>query len=376
MTIASHNDFLSAVSAGRTNLYWWNKITGAAAYTAGRWYDACTLNGSPVATAYPGTSLVMQTFQDLTGDGAAAFGIWHGGDVSSMVKHAMNMGAWGTAATAVPATLLFCDMLAAYPAINMNTLSAQTMINSNTFTASSSSGLLLTYTNDFTAYTQVRFTTSGTLPTGLSLATDYWIVRVSATTCRVATSLANAIAGTVIAYTDAGSGTHTMTVQIPRYTDGKGVRAYLTVRSTTGASAHNLAYSYTDQDGNAGATNPVTVACTASAIVPHITHSGTAANNYGPFIPLASRDYGMRSVQSVTLSAASGSASTAALVLCRPLFDITLGVASLGIEKDLLNQIPSMPIVKDTACLGVLVGTGAAMAASTTLAGKLETIWG
>jgi hypothetical protein len=93
------------------------------------------------------------------------------------------------------------------PTVKHNTAMA------NTFTASSSSGLLLTYTDDFQTLEKVRFTTTTTLPTGLSLATDYWIVRVSGTTSRVATSLANAIAGTYIPYTDAGTGTHTMTKQ-------------------------------------------------------------------------------------------------------------------------------------------------------------------
>ena len=376
MAIQSIDQLITAISAGQTFRYDWNKITGAAAYTAGRWYSLLSLNGSPVGTAFPGTSLVMQTCQELTGDGTNAFGIQHGGNVSSDVKHALNIAAWGTAATSVPSVLQFVDVLAYYPGFNMNLNTLQTFINSNTFTASSSSGLLLTYTNDFTTYTQVRFTNSGgALPTGLTAGTDYWIVRVSATTCRVATSLANAIAGTVIAYTDAGTGTHTMTVQIPRYTDGKGVRAYLEVRATTGASAHNFAYSYTDEAGNSGAINPVTVACTASAIVPHITHSGVAANNYGPFLPLAQGDSGIRSFQTAQLSAASGSASTAALVLVRPLFSITLGVASLLGEKDLLNQIPSLPIIKDQACLGVLLGAGAAVAASTTFAGQTDFVW-
>lgn len=376
MAIQSIDQLIAAISAGQTFRYDWNKITGAAAYTAGRWYSSLSLNGSPVGTAFPGTALVMQTCQELTGDGTNAFGIQHGGDVAASIKHALNLAAWGTAATSVPSVLQFCDILAYYPGFNMNSNSLQTFINSNTFTASSSSGLLLTYTNDFTTYTQVRFTTTTTLPTGLTAGTDYWLVRVSATTARVATSLANAIAGTVIAFTDAGTGTHTMTVQIPRYTDGKGVRAFLEVRATTGATGHNLSYSYTDQAGNSGNANPVTVACTASAIVPHITHSGVAANNYGPFLPLAQGDSGIRSFQTAQLSAASGSASTAALVLARPLFQITLGVASLMVEKDLLNQIPSLPIIKDQACLGVLIGAGAAVAASTTFAGQVESVWG
>lgn len=56
-----------------------------------------------------------------------------------------------------------------------------------------------------------QFTTSNTLPTGISLATDYFIVKVDADTYKVATSLANALAGTVIAFTDNGTGNHTFT---------------------------------------------------------------------------------------------------------------------------------------------------------------------
>ncbi len=376
MAIQSFDNIINAHANGKTGRFDWNKITGAAAYTAGRWYDIATLGGSPVGTAYPGTALVAQTFQERTGDGTNVFGIPHDGDVSPDLKHLVVNAAVAMAATGVPATLMLCDYLMAYPGINMNLNTLQTLINANTVTASSSSGLLLTYTNDFTTYTQVRFTTTGTLPTGLSLATDYWLVRQSGTTAKVATSIANAIAGTTIAYTDAGTGTHTMTVQIPRYDDGKGVRAFLTVRATTGASAHNLAYSYTNQSGTSGRTNPVTVACTASAIVPHITHAGVAANNYGPFLPLASGDYGIRSFQSVQLSAASGTASTAALVLVRPLLAIPVSVAGQLIQQDMVTQFPSFPRVRDGANLGFVFGPFAATAAATSLVGSLEWVWG
>lgn len=56
-----------------------------------------------------------------------------------------------------------------------------------------------------------QFTTPGTLPAGLSLATDYFLIKVDADTYQVATSLANAEAGTQIDITDTGSGTHTFT---------------------------------------------------------------------------------------------------------------------------------------------------------------------
>lgn len=69
---------------------------------------------------------------------------------------------------------------------------------------------------------KVRLTTTGTLPTGLSLATDYYVIRVSATVIKLATSRQNAIGGggngatgtiTAIDITGQGSGTNTITVQ-------------------------------------------------------------------------------------------------------------------------------------------------------------------
>ncbi len=55
-----------------------------------------------------------------------------------------------------------------------------------------------------------QFTTSDTLPAGLSVVTDYWAVKTGANTFKVATSLANAKAATVVDVTDTGTGTHTL----------------------------------------------------------------------------------------------------------------------------------------------------------------------
>lgn len=160
-----------------------------------------------------------------------------------------------------------------------------------------------------------------------------------------------------------------------RYPNGAGVRAYLTIRTTTGGTAHNLSMSYTNQSGTSGRTLPVTVSCTASAITPHITHSGTSANNYGPFLPMASGDTGIQSVQSVQLSAASG-AGTAALVLARPLLTLPISTVGVASERDLLNQLPSLPRIYDGACLVWLYFSGAATAAATNFYGANEVAWG
>lgn len=293
MTIQSHDQLIAALGAGKSSRFDWNKITGAGAYAAGRWYETLSLNGSPVGTAFPGTALAWRGCDEATGDGVNAFGIPHSGDQAPDVKHLLNMAAWATAATGVPSTLMLVDVQGYYPGINMNVNTLQTL-----------------------------------------------------------------------------TGTPSL-----RYPNGAGVRAFLSARATTGATAHNIAYNYQNQ-ANVARANPFTVAATASAIVPHIVHSGTAANNYGPFLPLASGDSGIQQFNSIQLSAASGTASTAALVLARPLTSITLGVVNLLTEKDLLNQLPSLPRVPDGACLAWLIGTGGAVAAATTFAGHAEFVWG
>ncbi len=61
-----------------------------------------------------------------------------------------------------------------------------------------------------------RFSNSGgSLPTGISAGTDYFIIALSATTIRVATSQANASAGTYVDITAAGSGTNYLTTEDP-----------------------------------------------------------------------------------------------------------------------------------------------------------------
>lgn len=54
-------------------------------------------------------------------------------------------------------------------------------------------------------------TTTGALPTGLSTSTNYFVIVVDANTIKLASSLANALAGTPITLSSAGTGTNTFT---------------------------------------------------------------------------------------------------------------------------------------------------------------------
>lgn len=53
-------------------------------------------------------------------------------------------------------------------------------------------------------------TSAADLPAGLS-ATNYWVIKIDANTIKLATSAANALAGTAVNFTDSGTGTHTLT---------------------------------------------------------------------------------------------------------------------------------------------------------------------
>lgn len=51
-------------------------------------------------------------------------------------------------------------------------------------------------------------TSAADLPSGLTVDTDYWIIRTDADNLQLASSHANAIAGTAVALADDGTGTH------------------------------------------------------------------------------------------------------------------------------------------------------------------------
>lgn len=173
------------------------------------------------------------------------------------------------------------------------------------------------------------------------------------------------------------------TLTLPRYTSGTGVMAYSVVApATTGGTAHNCLMTYTNQANVGSRALPQTVASTVSAVNSHIYHSGTAANNIGPFLPLQAGDTGIRSVQTWQQSAANGTASTFTnLVLAKPIMELQLTTQFLLSERDMLNQFPSLPLIQEAAaaknaCLSWIAYAGAATPASTNFFGVNRYAWG
>lgn len=73
---------------------------------------------------------------------------------------------------------------------------------------------IITVGRDIPSGTPIKFSSSTTVPAGLVAGTKYYAVRQSSTTIKVASSLANAQAGTTIDITDVGTGTHTIKVMV------------------------------------------------------------------------------------------------------------------------------------------------------------------
>lgn len=382
MGFSSIDDFISEATA---NSKVWRQdfvktSSVSVAYVAGNCYDWAVHPGSPVQNLYTGVTKVAATPTDIGIGG----GIYHGGNQASDTKHLINIGAYSAIATAVPSVLQLVDTVMYYPTLDCKSTGANTMINSNEFTASSSTGLLLTYTNDFASYTTVKFSNAGgALPTGLNNTDIFWLVRVDATTARVATTLANAIAGTVITYTNEGTGTHTMTVTPNRYADGAGLRAYVVLTNQSGNSTNTpvMTMTYYNQAGaekTMGATVNFTAGGTNIPQVGKILHSGVAAGNYGFFLPLAAGDTGIRGIKTVTFTTAYATATTltAAVVIVKPICTVPIVAASVAAERNLMTQLPSLPRIYDHACLNFLQFAGGATANSTPIQGYIDVAWG
>lgn len=372
MAFSSYDQIISALGGGQYFRADYNKLTHpTGVHVAGETHCLFHSAGNPTnGVLNGGTNL---SFQSLCEESTGA--IRHGGAVSPDTKHLLNASAFTAAATVAPMTMVLVDLLGYYPMSTVTTIGNQATIHAVTFTADAGTDVITHTGYDIASFTRVQLSTTTTLPAGLSASTDYWTVRQSATTSKLATSYANAVAGVTIDITDAGTGTHTITSYIPRYTTGAGVRWCTVANTALGAGTPNVTCTYTDADGNTGNTIPGTApASKASAIIGHVDCSGTGAGKYPLLYPLAAGDKGVRSMQQLNLSATHTS-GTLAWLLFKPILDIPVTTLGVPGERDMLNETPSLPVIHDGACLAWFLMAGAATPVSSAIYGKIEFIW-
>lgn len=150
----------------------------------------------------------------------------------------------------------------------------------------------------------VYLTTTGALPTGLSVNTRYWVIRIDANTFSLATSLANALAGTGINTSVSQSGVHTCI--LAPYGIGDGTTTFntpnLKQRLPIGKDQTDSDFAGLGQTGGAQ-----TVTLTTNELPAH-TH-GTAIDNSGTGgTARALKSTNGAGTQALTDSAGSGAA--------------------------------------------------------------------
>lgn len=386
---ASNDQIINALSNGQKfDASWGKNFNPTAAAVANEWHTLFRGAGNPPADALfnTGSTLVFQAVED---DTASAGALQHGGDVqsSNFYKYLLSGHAVTAAATVVPGTLALLDVIGFYRKTPITSAAADATTNtlgrSATFTANAGTDLC-TYTSttsipsNILTGTRVRLTTTTTLPAGLALATDYYVIRMSDTTFELATSYANAIAGTQIDITDAGTGTHTVSWLLPRYTNGAGVNAIFFANNATpvGSATPNLSLGYTNSAQVAARATPTVLPIGKTAASnSHILYTGaTGTGKYNYMMPLQAGDSGIAEINTIqnSISYVSGE-YTVALVKELARFPLsTLGLAS---ERNFLFEYPSMPRIYDGAGLYFVFGSGVATPLSSGFSGMLTFVW-
>lgn len=385
---SSNDQIIEALSLGQKWDQSWSKNTAPTTVAiANEWATLFRGAGNPPADALynTGTNLAFQAVNDNTANAAS---IPHGGNVQpTYYKHLLAGHAVTAAATVAPCTLALVDVIGFYRVTSVTTTSAQATTNtlgqSDTFTADAGTDTC-TYTStanipsNILTGTRVRLTTTTTLPAGLATATDYYVIRLSDTTFRLATSYANAIAGTQINITDAGTGTHTITWLLPRYTNGAGVQAIMFNSNATplGAATPNLSLGYTNSAQVTSRATPTVLpigktACPNSQIL-YTGATGTGKYNYQ--MPLQGGDSGIAEINTIQnqTSYVSGEYSVA---LIKEIARFPLSTLGLASERNFLFEYPSMPRIYDGAALYFLIGHGAATPVNSAISGMLTTVW-
>lgn len=390
MGFGSEDAFVAAMGAGRYERIEFSKsFNPTAAAVANEWHTLFRGGGNPGSDAIfdAGTNL---TFQPVTAATTSAGCLPLNGkevQASGYEKRLLNIGGLTAASTANPATLVLIDVVGFYRVTSVTTTTAQSTTNTlgqtATFTADAGTDTL-TYTSttslpsNLLTGTRVRVSTTTTLPAGLAAATDYYLIRASNDTCQLATSYANSIAGTAINITDAGTGTHTLSWLLPRYTNGAGLNAFFFNPAATalGAATPNLSLGYTNSTGTASRATPTVLPVGKTAASnSHILHTGpTAAGKYNFAVPRQGADAGFAQIDTIqnSTSYVSGSYTVA---LYKELGRVPLPTLGLMVERNTRHEIPGLPRVYDGAALYFVVGSGVATPANSNFNGYVDFLW-
>ena len=165
--------------------------------------------------------------------------------------------------------------------------------------------------------------------------------------------------------------TLTTIVQLPRYASGDGVMV-MAVASAPTAGGGTLTFNYVDQNDNVKTSPTVSFNVTAANIATIVTSEQAQVSGGRPFLPLAEGSTGVKNINSVTFSVASG--GLIALVLVKPLADLYVADVSTMAEKSFVTMQPGAPRIYDGAYLNLILCCSGSVAAGQ-LAGFAKFAW-
>lgn len=180
-----------------------------------------------------------------------------------------------------------------------------------------------------------------------------------------------------------GTKTVTMTAigssgaNVDRYANGEGLRLFVASIATMGANAPTMQVTYTNSAGTTGRTT--TSGCVSTATAPNgiILNSGNAANKYGPFLPLAAGDTGVKDIESVIWGGTAHASGTVIVCLCKPLcMPIPVPATGLYSMVDFVNTLPSLPRLKNGANVQFLAFATGATTSGGTFYANFDYGWG
>jgi len=373
MPINSKDDLDAALAAGQTNITMHSKNThSVGTQAAGVWYDLSKGAGMIAwdAVIGSGTNLTFQPVSDTTTTTATTAAT--SGSISTTTftdtthdtgRFTVGMALTGTGVTAGT------YITALGTGTGSNNGGTYTVNISQTVTSQTITG---TATANFIPH-------GGNVSTAVKQLLNASVVSASATSAPAFFQLVDIIGFIPVSTVTSTSAQTILGSQTyPRYADGVGVRAYIVPISVMGAGTPTLRLSYTNPASTAGRLTPAAPSlpvANTTAPVGQILYSGTGVGKYGPFMPLQGGDNGILTIQSIQQSATMTS-GVYAIVLCKPI-GLPLPLTTLGVpgERDFFNQLPSMPIIPDGACLSWLMLAGAATPVNTPYNFTTQTVW-
>jgi hypothetical protein len=371
--LQSMDQIISAITASQFNRTDWNKnALPVTAQTAGVWYDLSTGAGNPFQNSTHGSTanLAFQALSDSTTTTAntAALGGSISGTVFTDTTHGVNRFTVGMQ-------------------LSGTGVSAGTYITSlGTGTGANAGG---TYNvNISQTVTSQTITGTGT-PNGLYTGGNVSpsiknVLNVSAYSASVTAApavmmLVDQVAMfTVSSVTTTGVQSFTGTQTLPRYATGAGLQAFIVPSVVMGVGQPTIQLGYTNAAGVSGRLTPASPSlpiANGTAPVGSIIYSGTGTGKYGPFVPLAAGDTGIRTLDSINLSTTMTSGSLV-VILCKVLFTLPITAVGVASERDLVNQLPSMPRIFDGANLQWLMYAGNTTPVNSAYFGSLDVAWG